>query len=39
MASARDDAIDTLEAEARRRALKQSDTVLIFLLKSLRRDV
>lgn len=39
MASVRDDAIDTLEAEARRRALAQSDTLLIFLLKSLRPDV
>jgi hypothetical protein len=38
-ASAREDAIDTLEAEARRRALSASDTLLIFLLKSLRPDV
>ena len=39
MASSREDAVDTLEAEARRRALAQSDTLLIFLLKSLRPDV
>jgi hypothetical protein len=38
-ANAREDAIDTLEAEARRRALSTSDTLLIFLLKSLRPDV
>ena len=33
-ANAREDAIDTLEAEARRRALPTNDTLLIFLLKS-----
>src|SRR5262245_29225853 len=38
MASAREDAVDTLEAEARRRALSTSDTLLIFLLKALRPD-
>jgi hypothetical protein len=39
MSAARADAIDTLEAEARRRALATSDTLLIFLLKSLRPEV
>ena len=38
-AAAREDAIDTLEAEARRRALTKSDLLLIFLLKSLRPEV
>lgn len=33
------DAIDVLESEARRRALGQSDTLLIFLLKSHRPEV
>lgn len=37
--SAREDAVDTLEAEARRRALAGSDTLIMFLLKSLRPDV
>jgi hypothetical protein len=35
-AQAEQDAVDTLEAEARRRALATSDGLLIFLLKSLR---
>jgi hypothetical protein len=35
-ARAREDAIDTLEAEARRRALSGSDQLLMFLLRSLR---
>jgi hypothetical protein len=35
---AREDAIDALEAEARRRALGSSDGLLIFLLKSERPD-
>lgn len=35
---AEQDAIDTLEAVARQRALQTSDTLLIFLLKSLRPD-
>jgi ribosome modulation factor len=37
--AAREDAVDTLEAEARRRALAGSDTLIMFLLKSLRPDV
>ena len=38
--SAKEDAIEALEAEARKRAtMGQSDTLLIFLLKSLRPDV
>lgn len=36
--AAREDAIDVLEAEARRRALNASDTLLMFLLKSERPD-
>jgi hypothetical protein len=36
---AREDAIELLELEARNRALKKSDLLLIFLLKSLRPDV
>ena len=35
---AREDAVDILEAEARRRALTTSDALLIFLLKSLRPE-
>jgi hypothetical protein len=35
---AREDAIDVLEAEARRRALSTSDTLLMFLLKADRPD-
>ena len=35
---AREDAVDILEAEARRRALSTSDTLLMFLLKSDRPD-
>jgi hypothetical protein len=35
---AREDAVDILEAEARRRALNSSDALLIFLLKSLRPE-
>ena len=35
---AREDAIDMLEAEARRRAMTSSDTLLMFLLKSERPD-
>lgn len=35
---AREDAVDMLEAEARRRALSSSDSLLIFLLKSLRPE-
>ena len=38
-AGAREDAIDTLQGEARRRAMNSSDTLLIFLLKSLRPEV
>lgn len=37
--NAKDDAIDALEREARKRALKSSDQLLMFLLKSLRPDV
>ena len=37
--AAREDAVDTLEAEARRRALAGSDTLIMFLLRSLRPDV
>jgi len=37
-ARAEQDAIDVLEAEARRRALSMSDTLLIFLLKAHRPD-
>jgi hypothetical protein len=37
-ARAREDAIDTLEAEARRRALASSDPLLMFLLRSLRPE-
>lgn len=37
-AQAEQDAIDVLEAEARRRALSTSDTLLIFLLKAHRPD-
>jgi hypothetical protein len=33
-ARAREDAIDTLDAEARRRALTGSDTLLMFLLRA-----
>ncbi len=33
-AQAREDAIDVLEAEARRRALSGSDTILMFLLRA-----
>lgn len=36
---AREDAIDVLEKEARKRGLSTSDTLLIFLLKSLRPEV
>jgi hypothetical protein len=35
-ARAREEAIDTLEAEARRRALSGSDALLMFLLRALR---
>jgi hypothetical protein len=35
---AREDAVDILEAEARRRALTTSDSLLVFLLKSLRPE-
>jgi hypothetical protein len=35
---AREDAVDVLEAEARRRALSTSDTLLMFLLKADRPD-
>jgi hypothetical protein len=35
---AREDAVDMLEAEARRRAMSSSDSLLIFLLKSLRPE-
>ena len=35
---AREDAIDTLEAEARRRALTGSDTLLMFLLRAHRPE-
>jgi transposase-like protein len=35
----KEDAIDSLEAEARRRALEGSDVLLIFLLKGLRPEV
>lgn len=35
---AREDAVDILEAEARRRALASSDSLLVFLLKSERPD-
>src|SRR5450631_1240228 len=35
---AREDAVDMLEAEARRRAMNSSDSLLIFLLKSLRPE-
>jgi len=38
-AQAEQDAVDTLEAEARRRALATSDQLIIFLLKSLRPSV
>ncbi|MGO9179943.1 MAG: hypothetical protein ACLQHS_11895 [Candidatus Limnocylindrales bacterium] len=38
-AQAREDAIDVLEAEARRRALASSDQLLMFLLRSLRPTV
>ena len=38
-ADAETDATETLEAEARRRALTTSDTLLIFLLKARRPDV
>ena len=38
-AQAREDAIDTLEAEARRRALASSDPLLMFLLRALRPEV
>jgi hypothetical protein len=38
-AQAEQDAVDTLEAEARRRALATSDGMLMFLLKSLRPSV
>ena len=37
-AQAREDAVDMLEAEARRRALASSDSLLVFLLKSERPD-
>lgn len=37
-AQAEQDAVDVLEAEARRRALSMSDTLLIFLLKSHRPE-
>lgn len=37
--TALDEAVDSLEAEARRRALETSDTLLIFLMKSHRPDV
>jgi hypothetical protein len=36
---AREDAVDVLEAEARRRALTSSDALLIFLLKAHRSEV
>jgi len=36
---AREECVDLLEAEAKRRALEGSDTLLIFLLKSYRPDV
>jgi predicted anti-sigma-YlaC factor YlaD len=36
---AKEEAIDVLEAAARARGLEQSDTLLIFLLKSHRREV
>jgi hypothetical protein len=39
MYAARAEAVEMLEAEAWARARKQSDTLLIFLLKSLRPDV
>jgi hypothetical protein len=35
---AREDAVDVLEAEARRRALNQSDSLLMFLLRAERPD-
>jgi hypothetical protein len=35
---AREDAVNMLEAEARRRAMSSSDSLLIFLLKSLRPE-
>jgi hypothetical protein len=35
---AREDAVDILEAEARRRALTTSDALLMFLLKATRPD-
>ena len=38
-AQAEQDAVDTLEAEARRRALATSDQLIMFLLKSLRPSV
>jgi hypothetical protein len=38
-ADAEEDATETLEAEARRRALSTSDTLLIFLLKARRPSV
>jgi hypothetical protein len=38
-AQAREDAIDTLEAEARRRALASSDQLLMFLLRALRPEL
>jgi hypothetical protein len=37
--AAQEDAVDTLEAEARRRALTTSDPLLMFLLRAHRRDV
>lgn len=36
---AEDQAVDTLEEEARRRALESSDTLLIFLMKSRRPEL
>lgn len=37
-AQAQEDAVDVLEAEARRRALSGSDAILMFLLRALRPD-
>jgi hypothetical protein len=37
--SATEESVDALEAEARRRALKQSDLLMIFLLRHRRPDV
>lgn len=39
LANAREVAVDSLEAEARNRALKGSDVLLIFLLKAARPDI